>query len=253
VPTSPIAADGFETIVVALDGSSEAGLALTVASLLAERIGVAVDVVHTGRDHPADVIHERVEKFHPALACVASRGRGRSAGVIGSVATDLVARFDLPVLVVGPMVRPELLDPDWRVVACVDERPSATRLVESAVRMSARLRSVPTLLIVAEPVPEPVGSAPARRTIGPDGDVSAYIDHLAQPQRDRGVPIDTAISWDPISPGDGVLAHIRGQNAGLLMVMSHGRTGLKRLALGSAAAGIVHRCPVPVLVIPTTG
>jgi nucleotide-binding universal stress UspA family protein len=36
------------------------------------------------------------------------------------------------------------------------------------------------------------------------------------------------------------------------MVMSHGRSGFKRLVLGSVAAAIVHRSPVPVLVVPVT-
>jgi nucleotide-binding universal stress UspA family protein len=93
--------------------------------------------------------------------------------------------------------------------------------------------------------------AATHRVIGPDGDVAGYLDGLAAPYREEGVPLDTAVCWDPISPGDGVARYLRsGEGAALVIVSSHARTGFKRLALGSAAAGIVHRCPAPVLVLP---
>ena len=37
------------------------------------------------------------------------------------------------------------------------------------------------------------------------------------------------------------------RGAGLVAAATHGRTGLKRIAMGSTVMAIVHRSPVPVL------
>jgi hypothetical protein len=71
---------------------------------------------------PAGAIHEAL-RLHLAVACLASHGRGRSAAVIGSVATEVVARGHDPVVVVGPMVEPHR--GRHGVVACLDASPAS--------------------------------------------------------------------------------------------------------------------------------
>jgi nucleotide-binding universal stress UspA family protein len=38
----------------------------------------------------------------------------------------------------------------------------------------------------------------------------------------------------------------------VVIMATHGRTGLSRVALGSIAEGVLHRAPCPVLIIPTS-
>lgn len=47
---------------------------------------------------------------------------------------------------------------------------------------------------------------------------------------------------------EGILDTIRTQHCDLVVIGSHGRTGLSRLMLGSVAAKVVGHAPVPVLV-----
>jgi nucleotide-binding universal stress UspA family protein len=61
--------------------------------------------------------------------------------------------------------------------------------------------------------------------------------------------------WDTVhdrSPAHGLvdLAASRATPTGLLVVATHGRTGWRRLRLGSVTAATIHDAPVPVLVVP---
>ena len=51
-------------------------------------------------------------------------------------------------------------------------------------------------------------------------------------------------------PSDLILEQADAHNAGIIVVGTHGRTGLKRVLLGSVAEDVVRRSKRPVLVIP---
>ncbi len=61
------------------------------------------------------------------------------------------------------------------------------------------------------------------------------------------VPVTTLLIEDA-AVLEGVLETVKQQQCDLVVVGSHGRTGLSRLMLGSVAAKVVAQCPVPVLV-----
>jgi len=52
-------------------------------------------------------------------------------------------------------------------------------------------------------------------------------------------------------PADEILSAARESGADLIVVGSHGLTGIARLAFGSTTAAVLKRSPVPVLVVPT--
>jgi nucleotide-binding universal stress UspA family protein len=108
-----------------------------------------------------------------------------------------------------------------------------------------------TVATVAEPVPEPLRpEKPARRTFGPDGDVEAFLESLVAPWRQRGHEVETLALYDPISPAEGLQAHLMDNPASLVVVSSHARNGPTRIVFGSRAAGIVRLSPSPVLLVP---
>jgi nucleotide-binding universal stress UspA family protein len=61
------------------------------------------------------------------------------------------------------------------------------------------------------------------------------------------VPVQTLLIEDA-AVLEGILDTIRKQQCDLVVIGSHGRTGLSRLMLGSIAAKVVNQSPVPVLV-----
>lgn len=50
-------------------------------------------------------------------------------------------------------------------------------------------------------------------------------------------------------PGSELTRHAEEVNAGLIVISSHGRTGIKRFLLGSVAERVVRLAPCPVLVL----
>ncbi|MEW6475496.1 MAG: universal stress protein [Actinomycetota bacterium] len=283
----------MDTILVPLDGSRLAKRALPVASELARRLGAGLHLlsavpteddrisrvaqldavrrrgltVHrsvvVSRD-PAGVIHEKLRRLGRAVACMASHGRGRSAALVGSVATDVVARGHDPLVLVGPVGRYWLRPPerrwgyrDWEepfdghgVVASVDGTSASVGLVPTALRWANLLKEPFLVLTVAEERPEPVRPGPVRRSFGPAGDVDAYLEALVRPIRDDGHKVDTLAWYDPISPAKGLQAYLWDNPACLVVVASHARSGPTRVVFGSVAAAVVRYGRSPVLVVP---
>src|SRR4051812_41599600 len=76
-------------------------------------------------------------------------------------------------------------------------------------------------------------------------------DHLrsaAEANVDPAVPYDIAIRVDP--PLDGILAEAQASEADLIVMGTHGRTGVRRLVLGSVTEAVMRNAKVPVIAVP---
>jgi nucleotide-binding universal stress UspA family protein len=272
------------TVVVPLDGSRFSERALPIAGWLAARLragvevvsavateddrpereqylaevleaafsGPAVDVtvkwsVMVDRD-PAGVIHEALRRANDGVGCMATHGRGASAALIGSVATEVIARGHDALVLVGPMVGEERHGAG--VVACVDERTESADLLRWAAQWGWRLQE--PVVAVAEAVPPPVGEAPVHRMFGPDGDVESYLESLIELVRpDVGaIPVTGRVVWDPVSPSEGVIGYVEDNPAALVVVGARVHKPIGHAVVGRTSAAIVHGCPSPVLMVP---
>jgi nucleotide-binding universal stress UspA family protein len=267
------------SIVVPLDGSEFSRQALPTAVGLAERLDadiVLLSAVDTEDEVPvreaeleearvpwprvertvvvdkdvAGAIHNTLRSRPDAVACMASHGRGRTAALVGSVATEVVARGHDPLVLVGLMV--EEPPRGSGVMACVDEHPESIVVAEVGLVWAGLVLDEPlTVIVVAEPLPPPT-RGPTRRLFGPDGDPDAYLDEMIAQLPTGGAKVKAEVVYDPIGPADGIVSYVEEHPADLVVVRSHARSGILRLTLGSVAASVVHRSPVPVLVIPAT-
>jgi nucleotide-binding universal stress UspA family protein len=267
-----------DTIFVPLDGSDFSARAIPIAARLATRLSAAMVffsavatederrvreaelVTLEPGDHrhrpwvvvdkdPAGAIHEALRRTNNALACMASHGRNRSAAILGSVTTEVIARGHDPLVLVGPMIDVEI--EGMGVVAGIDETPASQALLPTAARIADLIGEPLSVITVAEPVPPPVKvGAPTRRRFGPDEDVDTYLEQAVAPLREQGHAVETRAMYDPISPAAGVRDYVWQHPASLVAVASHARTGTSRLLLGSVAAEIVRSIISPVLVVP---
>lgn len=262
-------------LVVPLDGSADAERAIPLARQLAERLGGGlrlVTVVAPGHDRGAaaaavaataaragaawtvldgqDVAAAILEVAAAnAVVCMASHGRGRSAAVVGSVATAVVARSDNPVVLVGPGV-PAGHRLAERVVACVDGSPSSETVVPTAANWASALGLRLSLVTVAEPIPPPLKpGAPYRRGHGPAIDADDYIARLVQDWQRRDVAVDGTAVHDPVSVAGGLADHLATRPAALVAATTHARSGATRAVLGSVAAAIVRHVPAPTVLV----
>jgi nucleotide-binding universal stress UspA family protein len=71
-------------------------------------------------------------------------------------------------------------------------------------------------------------------------------------QRVRAAGLDGEVMVLHGSPFEGIVSTARDQGVDLIVMGSHGRTGLPHLLLGSVAERVVRLAPCPVLVTRTT-
>ncbi len=79
------------------------------------------------------------------------------------------------------------------------------------------------------------------------GEVISYVETLAATYRGRGFQCRGITVAGPIVAT--VLAIAAREDADLIAMASHGRTGLGRVFYGSVAAGVLHRADRPLLLI----
>lgn len=279
--TAPQTAGGrsmrtIDTVLVPLDGSEFSRTAVPAATRLATRLDAAIhllsavesvdeagnreaDLAHVevpgrrvrrtvvvDRD-PAGAIHETLRRMPTGVACMATHGRGRSTALIGSVATDVVARGH-DIVLVCPYIDQARRTAD--VVVCVDDSPASAGLVMVGLDWADRLGERLVVLTVAEEVQPPPTDEPPQRRFGPDGDVERFLEELVQPARAARRTVDTMALYNPIGVWQGLYRHLSEAPATLLVVNSRVRPPAKRLVFGSVATTIVRHSQVPVLVVP---
>jgi nucleotide-binding universal stress UspA family protein len=273
----------YAAVLVPLDGSEHAERAIATGWMLARSFDAALHVVAAGvsraerwwyqryldrldpgpglvarhLDDDPDVaggILATAHRLAPCLLCLSTHGRGRLAAVTGSTCAAVAARATDPLVAVGPQVaRGRRSDID-RLAVCLDGRVAAERALAAAATWARTLGAGVSLLTVADPALAHSHMAWDRAAgthrYPPVGNPRAYIAALAGRPELAGLAVDTEVLWSTSAAHEAIGDHLDHDAATLPVATTHGRTGLARTALGSEVARIVHRSPVPVLVVP---
>lgn len=203
---------------------------------------------------PYAEIVRRAEAWNADLVVVGSRGKtGISRALLGSVAEHVVRVAHCPVLISRPshgsgvvMAATDLSDPSLPAVArAADEaRLRGARLVVMhAMEMSLAAYGAGAAALLGNVFPAP--SAEDQRQTR-----SSLITLLGDAMRRFGAEGEPLVL-----DGDAVASIIRAveeQKADLLVVGTHGRTGISRLLLGSVAEKLVRLADCSVLVVRQT-
>lgn len=204
------------------------------------------------RGRPADALLDWVDRHRPDLLIVGTRGNSViTQALVGSVSAELIDRSPVPVLVAR---RPTL----ERAVVAVDGSEIASEAVSTVKRWPfLAATAIQTLSVVAEPVmwwPDALIAGGAVRP-AEDRDAAADVldEHMtiaaeaATSLRGAGFDARPEVRWGP--PGPAVVAFASELGADLVIMGSHGRTGVARLLLGSVARHVLHHSSCSVLVV----
>ena len=140
------------------------------------------------------------------------------------------------------------------ILLATDGSAASEHAADMALSLARAHGAKLTALYVVDPYPYlGIGEA---NPVGFDAYMSAARDHAAQAharlsQRSTagGAPVDLQLRLvEDVAAVDGILQTARDEQADLIVVGSHGRTGLRRLMLGSVAGKVVAESTVPVLV-----
>lgn len=284
-PGAGPAAVRYDHVLVPLDSSAFADVALDTAIVLARRFdaqlnaitvvtnhetsdaerspaGIGSDEVHVevvAGDDVATEIERYADRLAPCIVCMSTHGRGRIAGsFIGSAARTLLRQSAQPIVVVGPSAREPSFVDHWpaplstpHLVACVDGTAASEAVIPVAAGWAKALDMALTLLIIAKPVPPALRPNPVPEAGNlTEAQAVTYVEGLAATWSSQVSRITGVVALDPISTAQGVKAYLDAHPAGLVAATTRNRHGLQRIRFGATVASVVHASVVPVLVVP---
>lgn len=183
------------------------------------------------------------------LVLIATHGRtGVARWWLGSVADVIIREAGCPVLVIGPNVSQELSPRVKRILLPLDGSAEAEEALPVATWIAgltgAELDIVRSLSLT------PVAYDPGMGVYSSD-----LIDSMEEAVRSYLAEVNTRLEGKKAtttmrvgSPGEMLYQHLEERPADLVVMTSHGRSGVKRAALGSVTDRMLHG-PAPVLVI----
>jgi nucleotide-binding universal stress UspA family protein len=229
-----------------------------LAGRLRERSGLRISAVELDGS-AAQALVQYVKDIGADLVAMTSHGRSGVRGAwLGSVADQVVRSLDVPVLVTRaregagrrsapPKVRDILVPLD------------GSALGEAALAFAAALaRLLEAGLVLVQVVPPLTAGSllPVTFAAGYDTEAIAiqrkaaqdYLDGLAVELRRQGARVRTTIVVGG-NVGDALLGLARPERIGLVAMASHGRSGVRRLLLGSVADKLIRAAEPPVLLV----
>lgn len=142
----------------------------------------------------------------------------------------------------------------WKKICCaVDFSEPSRRAMQEAAELARLMGAELTLLhVYVSPPAVATDMLVAPRDLGPiiaqevEGTITAW---RADAERLLGAPVSTHVC--PGQPEDEIPRFAAEHGTDLLVIATHGRSGLRRLVLGSVAEAVARRAPCPVLVVRT--
>jgi nucleotide-binding universal stress UspA family protein len=78
-----------------------------------------------------------------------------------------------------------------------------------------------------------------------------YVNRIAARLKKEGINAQGEVVWG--RPADEILQYIEKHKIDLVIMSTHGRSGIPRWAMGSVADKVIRSSPIPVLIIPPQG
>lgn len=207
----------------------------------------------------ADVLARYVVDQDIGLVVLTTHGRGgvRRAW-LGSTADAFVRIAPRPVLLVRPgdeEVAITAADFSLRhVVIPLDGSETSERAIPIAQEIGSLFGARYTLVRVVVPFTPDIstewyGVHPFEPTLNLES-AARYLANVANSMRERGLNVATQVI-ESSSPAGAIIDYATSQDAGLIVLMSSGAGGIRRLLLGSVADKVVRSGSVSVLVCNT--
>jgi nucleotide-binding universal stress UspA family protein len=242
------------------DGAKvEAEMRTTIESKVRESLGDQPAEVFVERGVPYAEIIRRAEAWGADLVVVGSHGRtGIARALLGSVAERVVRHAHGSVLVARAIRTPGV------VLAATDLSEASLPVVEAAARAAERRNARLVVLTAVDwsyaawgsVAGAPFGATPVVPPPEVQAQMRSAMIETMQRELERVRATGSAEVLDG-SPASAVAEYAEKHGAELIVVGTHGRTGLSRLALGSVAEHVVRSAGCSVLVVrqgavPTT-
>jgi nucleotide-binding universal stress UspA family protein len=188
------------------------------------------------------------------LVLVATHGRsGVARWWLGSVADKVVREVACPVLLIGPNVQQELAPGrPGRILLPLDGSEQAEEAIPVAAWLAGltggEIEAVRCMSLT------PVAYDPSMSIYSADliGSLEEAVQEYLAGVQQRLTGHKVATTMLVGGAGELLIEHLEAHPAGLVVMTSHGRSGVRRVALGSVTDRLLHG-PAPVLVVRAGG
>lgn len=140
------------------------------------------------------------------------------------------------------------------ILVATDLSREAMSCIPSVADLARSVNAQITLLHVVESFEAVPHGSPLAPPLGPTENAKAMESARAKMEERRAsYGSDITINLELVAGGDAadeITAYAEANDVDLIAVTTHGRTGFRRLALGSVAEAVIRRSSVPVLVLP---
>ncbi|MFI5230000.1 MAG: universal stress protein [Gemmatimonadales bacterium] len=137
-----------------------------------------------------------------------------------------------------------------KILVPLDHSPLAEQAIGPAAALARAARADMDLVLVHEPFHRSGYAAAERRADRIDFDYK-YLKSIAA-EITRGASVPTTVAVVAGEPAEMIRDRARTVDADLIVMTSHGRTGVSRAWLGSTADALVHAATIPVLMLRPT-
>jgi nucleotide-binding universal stress UspA family protein len=245
-----------------LDDPAEAGAYLQEIARSRFSPGTVVQThVHPGetRSVARGIAQHREEMAADLLVMCRHGGPKATRLLLGSIGERVSSLSATPVLLLHP--KPEAQQPAFRcasILLPVDEALRHTAAAEQAGRLAAACRAEVRLLMVVPTYGTLSGRGSATGRLLPGAtagalDMSAelaaqQLQRFAEPLRAQGLSVSTQVARG--EPARVITRLARRGPVDLLVLGTHGATGVQAVWEGSVAGRVCARCRVPLLLVP---
>jgi len=206
----------------------------------------------------ASEIEEYVNSFDDPILVMASHGRsGVRRLIIGSVTQQVVHRVKVPVIVVPariPVDEDKPVGPVESILIPLDGSEFSEYALHKVLELLGDRRPAIHLMRVVEVVSWYGGPYSGMDLYGLDPYIDAatdaateYLDKLAEQLTERGFPVTTEVRVGLVA--DQIDAVADSRKVDLVVMATHGRSGVGRLIFGSVAERALRQTVVPLMLV----
>jgi nucleotide-binding universal stress UspA family protein len=204
---------------------------------------------------PAEIVVEAAEQKHAALIAMATHGySGIKRWALGSVTHRVVHAANVPVYVARGSEQPPIGERALkRILVSLDGSALARQALPLAAELAASTHAELILLTVHAP---PLGEGLEEISSYPrSGELLAalrarMLDELGSLADDlhRQQVLVTPVAVEGF-PAEAIIDEAARRQVDLIVMATHGYSGIKRWALGSVADKVLHATPTPLLLV----
>ena len=135
-----------------------------------------------------------------------------------------------------------------RILVAVDGSAFSELAVDQAISLGGICNSEIFVVSVVDLFPEQIAVAPAL-VEKMSKDVRQHLDDAKEKVDEANMPCETIVHIGG-NPYEFIIQEAKDKEIDLIVMGTHGRSGIKRVLLGSVAQNVIGHAPCPVLVVP---